>query len=123
MSSSSSSFSSSSSSSESSDDESYEAYIPSIFNEAMCLRERARTNNHEALADVYLMIAAAYEFNTLQSNYMQLCNLLFLNMLLIEARHAYKRTPQQDKRANMKKDYLLLKKREYKMRMIVRQKL
>lgn len=120
---SSSSSDSSSSSSDSSDDESYEPYVANIFNEAMRLREKAQNNNHKALADVYLMIAAADEFDTLKPNYIQLCNLLFLNMLLIEAKRSYQQTTQPDKRANMKKDYLLLKKRELKMRLIVREKL
>lgn len=122
-SSSSSSDSSSSSSSDSSDDESYDPYVASIFTEAMQLREKAQNNNHKALADVYLMIAAADEFDTLKPNYMQLCNLLFLNMLLIEAKRSYKQTTEPEKRADLKKDYVRLKKRELKMRLIVREKL
>ena len=111
------------SSSDSSDDESYELYIPSIFNEAMRLREKARLNNHKALEDVYLMIAAADEFDTLIPNYIQLCNLLFLNMLLIEAKRTYRQTKEKDLRAKMKKNFLRLKKREVKLRNIIKTKI
>lgn len=89
----------------------------------MRLREKAQIHNHKALADVYLMIAAADEFETLKPNYMQLCNLLFLNMLLIEAKRSYKQTMQRDERSKLKTKYQLLKKRELKMRLIVRTKL
>jgi hypothetical protein len=89
----------------------------------MQLRERARDNGHESLSDVYLLIAAADVYNTLQPNYLQLCNLLFLNMLLIEACSTYKSISDAKKRKKQKKNYLELKKREKQMRNIIGKKL
>lgn len=127
-SSSSSSSSSSDSGSESESEESVcnqgcKPYVTNIFNESMQLRERARDHGHESLSDVYLMIAAADMYNTLKPNYLQLCNLLFLNMLLIKARSTYKSISDAKKRKKHKQNYLQLKKREEQMRDLIRKKL
>ena len=119
----SSSSSSSSSDSDSSSEEETHFRKVSLFDEAMELRMKAKENGNKRLEDMYLMIAAAYEYSTLEPNYLQLCNLLFLNMLLIEAKICYKAMEDNEERRKAKKKYMKLTKRESKMREIVRQKL
>lgn len=50
---------------------------------AMKMRKLARREGHENLADTYLMIAAADLFETLKPNYLKLCSLLFLDIVLV----------------------------------------
>lgn len=95
----------------------------SIFDEAMELRMKAKENGNARLEDTYLMIAAAHEYKTLTPNYLQLCNLLFLNMLLIEAKIVYKSVQDQEERRKQRRAYSKLAKQEEKIRYILRKKL
>lgn len=98
----------------------------SLFDEAMELRQKAKENGNKRLEDTYLMIAAAYEYSTLEPNYLQLCNLLFLNMLLIEAKICYKALTgktNKEERKRQRRKYFKLRKREETMREIIGQKL
>lgn len=83
----------------------------------MGLRLKAVQNNNRRLADTYLMIAAASEFNTLKKNFLQLCNLLFLNMLLIEARSCSRRSSSD------KRQYRKLRRKEEQIRHLLRKKI
>ena len=94
----------------------------SLFDEAMELRMKAKEHGNSRLEDTYLLIAAAQEYNTLKPNYLQLCNLLFLNMLLIEAKVVYKKTQDKEERRKQRHKYFKLKKRESSMREILRKK-
>lgn len=89
----------------------------------MNLRQEAQENHNARLADTYLLIAASCEFDTLKPNYLQLCNLMFLNMLMIEAKQCYKREKNKDERRLQRKQYFALKQKERKMRDIIKQKL
>ena len=89
----------------------------------MELREKARENGNARLADTYLLIASAHEYKTLVPNYLQLCNLLFLNMLLIEAKIVYRSLQDKEQRKEQRRKYYKLKHKEGKMRELVRIKL
>lgn len=115
--------SSSSSDSESSSEEETRFRHVSLFDEAMELRWKAKENGNKRLEDTYLLIAAAHEYNTLVPNYLQLCNLLFYNMLLIEAKLCYKQLKNKEEKRLQRRKYFKLKKREEKLREIIRQKL
>lgn len=123
-SSSSSSFSSSSfsSSSFSSSDEE-ELPTTDLFTQAMRFREKARNNGNARLANTYLLIAAAKEFNQLKRHATQLCNLLFLNMLMIEAKVGYSHEKEPGERRRQRNAYHRLRNREHAIRDLIRTKL
>lgn len=84
-----------------------------IFEEAMRLRQLAHRQHNRSLGDTYLLIASACEFNTLSQNALQLCNLLFLNMLLGEAKRMCTTRQKGHKR------YFALRKKEKKLRVLL----
>jgi hypothetical protein len=86
----------------------------------MSLRSRCLANGTHRLADAYLMIAAAHEFDTLRSNSAQLCNLLFMNMLLIESKVCYMQETDLHIRRAAARRYRDMRRKEAKIRAILR---